>query len=561
MDRDKLLKYHEYLEQLIEAMTTFECMEIDRIYLPLAELCKLFGVSKGVTKFFKTPAYEKSGQGETFVCYDNGQPGEPVYSRRIVTTSMTVAVCMIYRPEGSPPFDEEENRKIDLIMRTVLTYLTRNRLESIIEKLTFNDENGYPNTRSFMRYISQQHERGCLSKYAAIRFNLRHFSLINQEIGRRYGDIVIRKYFDLIDNTIGDRGIICRIGGDNFGVVVEKPLLGKILDIFSGTPVIYDLNRTKRIMVSAYAGVFEIPDDFPFERPGDIMDRIVLALQLAKNGRKESTVFFSTMNIADKEKRMRVQQSFPLAMKNREFKAYYQPKINIETGEMIGAEALCRWLHEGEVVPPVEFIPILEQSTDICALDFYMLNEVCGDIRRWLDEGRNVVRISVNLSRKHMMDIDLLERIKSIISSNNVPPEYIEIELTETTTDVEFRDLKRVVNGLQEAGIYTSVDDFGMGYSSLNLIREIPWNVLKVDRSFLPVAGDDQESNRSIMFKYVVAMAQEMGLECIAEGVETREQIDILKANQCSLAQGFFFDKPLPVGDFENKLDEHKYEI
>ena len=190
-----------------------------------------------------------------------------------------------------------------------------------------------------------------------------------------------------------------------------------------------------------------------------------------------------------------------------------------------------------------------------------MLNHVCRDIRQWLDEGRKVVRISVNLSRKHMMDIDLLERIIGIVDMNRVPHQYIEIELTETTTDVEFRDLKRVVSGLQQAGICTSVDDFGMGYSSLNLIREIPWNVLKVDKSFLPVDNDNEASTRSIMFKYVVAMAKELGLECIAEGVETRNQVQVLRDNRCLFAQGFYFDRPLPIEDFEKRLATHHYNV
>ncbi|MBQ6034836.1 MAG: EAL domain-containing protein, partial [Ruminococcus sp.] len=222
---------------------------------------------------------------------------------------------------------------------------------------------------------------------------------------------------------------------------------------------------------------------------------------------------------------------------------------------------LCRWIRDGRIVPPMEFIPVLEQNTDICQLDFYMLDSVCADIRRWLDEGGNVVRISVNLSRKHMMDVDLLEHIMNIVDKHNVPHEYIEIELTETTTDVEFRDLKRVVSGLQQQGIYTSVDDFGMGYSSLNLLREIPWNVLKVDRCFLPVDSDDSTSSRTVMFKYVVAMAKELGLECIAEGVETQNQVKILRDNNCLYAQGFLFDKPLPLADFEKRLKSGDYDV
>ena len=159
------------------------------------------------------------------------------------------------------------------------------------------------------------------------------------------------------------------------------------------------------------------------------------------------------------------------------------------------------------------------------------------------------------------MDVDFLEHIIRVIDDNNVPHKFIELELTETTTDVEFRDLKRIVSGLQKAGIYTSVDDFGMGYSSLNLIKEINWNVLKVDKSFLPIDEDDDKSTRSIMFKYVVAMAKELGLETLAEGVETKNQIEILKNNNCNLAQGYYFDKPLPKNDFEERLDQHKYEM
>jgi EAL domain-containing protein (putative c-di-GMP-specific phosphodiesterase class I) len=152
-----------------------------------------------------------------------------------------------------------------------------------------------------------------------------------------------------------------------------------------------------------------------------------------------------------------------------------------------------------------------------------------------------------------MMNAELVNTITDIIDHCGIEHKYIEIELTETTTDVEFNDLKRVVSGLQQAGIYTSVDDFGMGYSSLNLIRTLPWNVLKVDRSFLPVEGDTANSTNSIMFKYVVAMAKELGLDCIAEGVETENQVRILKDNSCSLAQGFYFDKPMEQADFEKK--------
>ena len=159
------------------------------------------------------------------------------------------------------------------------------------------------------------------------------------------------------------------------------------------------------------------------------------------------------------------------------------------------------------------------------------------------------------------MHLRLVEQLMKIIDRHNVPHSCIEIELTETTTDVAFSDLKRVVTGLQSAGIFASVDDFGIGYSSLNLIRELPWNVLKVDRSILPMEDDEPDSVNSIMFRYVIAMVNELGIECIVEGVETEKQLEILRMNNCHYAQGFLFDKPLPVAQFEERMSLGYYEI
>ena len=148
-----------------------------------------------------------------------------------------------------------------------------------------------------------------------------------------------------------------------------------------------------------------------------------------------------------------------------------------------------------------------------------------------------------------------------VLDRNKVPHEYIEVELTETTTDVLFRDLKRIVSGLQERGIWTAVDDFGMGYSSLNLIREIPWNVLKIDKNFVPKDNEPENRVASLMFKHVTSLAQDMGMECVVEGVETVNQLDVLRSNHCSIAQGYFFDKPLPVEEYEARLLRKYYEL
>jgi diguanylate cyclase (GGDEF) domain len=441
----------------------------------------------------------------------------------------------------------------------MVSFISRNRLRNRVEELTFYDENGYKNLRSFYKYIMDEKEN--MGGKAALRYNLRHFTLVNQELGMKVGDNVIKTHFETLSNIIGDEGIVCRLGGDNFVAICGERQIGNVLNYLTETPVVYEPHEGKCINVATSTGVLRIPHDYVVKDIGDIMSKVIPAYQTAQTGGKERIVFYDVSLMKDKERSMKVQQMFPEALRNEEFAVYYQPKVNIKTGELIGAEALCRWIHNGEVISPAQFIPMLEETDDICKLDFYVLDHVCRDIRRWIEQGKHVVRISVNLSRKHMMNRNLLQSILKIIDRHEIPHSLIEVELTETTTDVEFSDLKRVVSGLQSFGIYTAVDDFGVGYSSLNLLRELPWNVIKIDRSFLPTEKDEDVSSRNTMFKYVVAMARELGMECIVEGVETEQQLSMLIDNSCDFAQGFMYDKPLPKMEFEDRINKRFYQI
>ncbi len=558
MEKNKEQKYNLLFEQMIDCMTNPNGFDREDFVEILKEICELFNLSKGVTEFYKSLSAEKDGQGEIMVDYDNGKGDKVVIYRRIVTPSMTVVKSTIYMAADSEPLSDDEYRKVDIILRAMLSFISRNRLQTVVENLGYYDESGYPNLSYYMRYLDQMNEKDCIRGNVAVYYNLRHFSLINQEIGRIAADKVMRSYFETVKAVIGNNGLVCRVGGDNFVLFCSKEILRSVLFILDGFPVTYDTENEKRVMISAYAGVFVIPDDFVYERPGEIVGRIIASGQDAKSERSGTVVYYSEKSIAEKEKLMRIRVDFSEGIKKGEFQAYYQPKVDINSGRIVGAEALCRWVKNGKIVPPIEFIPILEQNTDICQLDYYMLDAVCKDIRRWLNEKKQIVRVSVNLSRKNLIDIDLLEQLIKIIDKNKVPHRYIEIELTETTTDAEFLNIKRVVNGLRKEGIYTTVDDFGMGYSSLNLIREIPWDVLKLDRNFIP--SEENFGVTELMFRHVVAMAQAMGLECVAEGVETMQQIELLRENDCRIAQGFYFDKPLPAAEFEKRLAAGKYD-
>ena len=560
MESSRNETYNKLFERMIDSMTDMTNFDREEFVSILHEICHFFDISKGVTEFYTSLSAEREKKGEILVDYDDGRgEGKVAVFRRTITPSKTVIKSTLYKSADSESLSDEEYRKLDLMLRAMLSFISRNRLQTAVEKLAFYDEYGYPNLNYFMRHLEMMNEKGEMFGNTVIQFNLRHFSLINQEIGRDGGDIVIRNYFALIKDFLGEKGLICRVGGDMFSAVFRTDLLKFVLQIMNGFPVVYDEKNEKRVLVSACVGIYTIPEDFVFTRPDDILTKTFTALQDAKLEFNGTVIYYTERTHVEKEKMMRVRRFFNDALDNDEFKAFYQPKVNILTGKIVGAEALCRWVIGDKTVPPVDFVPVLEQNTDICRLDFRMLDLVCKDIKRWLKEGRSIIKVSVNLSRKHLFDADLIEHLLKIIDDNKVPHKYIEFELTETTTDVEFGVLKRIATGLGEAGISIAVDDFGVGYSSLNLIREIPWDVMKLDRCFIP--SEENYGVTELMFRHVVAMAQAMGLECVAEGVETVRQLELLKDNECRIAQGFYFDKPLPVEEFEKKLGDYTYSL
>jgi EAL domain-containing protein (putative c-di-GMP-specific phosphodiesterase class I) len=246
------------------------------------------------------------------------------------------------------------------------------------------------------------------------------------------------------------------------------------------------------------------------------------------------------------------------AVMRNELTLYYQPKVSLLNNEVIGAEALCRWIRDGKVVPPDQFIPVLERSKLICDLDFYMLEHVCRDIRGWIDMGGKPVEISTNFSRMHLNNPNLSRQIVEIINRYDIPHELIIVELTETTSSVHMKRMGELVSKLKDEGIRTSVDDFGVGYSSMSMLRDIPFSEIKTDRSFLTYTTDTRDRS-AVMMKHVISMASELGMRCIAEGVETPDQIRMLKEMDCLRAQGFYFDKPLPKEAFMKRLRMRVY--
>lgn len=553
-------KFYELYEQLLSALVDFEKSDVKRIVYLLTKIGLMFRLCKGVTTVYRNPKEEKEGNGEAFIAFDMHKEGREVMRIRAVTSVMTIAVSTVFMEEGQEPLTLEEKSKLELVMRTIISYVSRVRMRDVVYELAYFDDNGYPNLRNLNRELGRIVQSGSFSDKVAVRYNLRHFALVNQEFGREAGDRIIKQHYEGLMRIMGKDGFIGRLGGDNFVCISPKDKLNEITDYLNETVIRVD--EYSSVKISSSAGVFVTEEGFVPKDPGEIMGPIISAMRVAQTAGMGRIIFYNENLMKQRQKNAKIQQMLSDAIANEELRPFYQPKVNAKTGEIVGGEALCRWFRNGRIVPPAEFIPALEQTSDICKLDLYMLEHVCRDQRKWLDggEGRTLVPMSINFSRKNILNMDLPNTIERIMDKYRIPHDAIEIELTETTTDVEFNDLRRVVTELRDKGICASIDDFGIGYSSLNLLRDIPWRTIKIDKSFIPEEGDSKDSTKFKMFCSVLALSKNLGFKCVAEGVETDYQIKQMRELGCDIIQGFYYDPPLPKEEFEAKLASKKYE-
>ena len=520
----------------------------------LEPICKFLRISRISSAVFDSTCDSAIIKSAPYVYYDDGN-ADSTRVLKFTETNMRAgkATYIFMQSKSGQDWSDEEVQQIEAFEKLIYTFCDRSYASTIAKDLSMfdNDLMIYPLT-FFLATVKNLIRQGRIGEFGGVYFNIKHFSSINDRFGRDCATNIMKLFIHGILEKILYEECICRVGGDNFVVLFKKDNLNIIKNYLSGMPITFNDGET--VTVTTTAGYYMIPE--VTESATDVMDRISTAYQLAKSVYKRPFLFYDDEIMQHQTHVKEIEMMFPSAIENEEFKVFYQPKTQLNNYQLAGAEALCRWFRNGKVISPGEFIPVLEGSKAICTLDFYMLDHVCRDIRRWLDEGREAVKVSVNLSRLHLGDEDLLESILRIIDKYKVPHHFIEIELTETTTDVDYKELKKIVYGLREQDISTSVDDFGVGYSSLNLIREMPWNVLKIDKSFLPTQEEeDNDPSKVKMLRHIITMSQDLGLECIVEGVETAEQVKLLKDCKCYLAQGFYFDRPLPVKEFEQKLE------
>lgn len=522
----------------------------------IEKICGILRIAR-IEVVYKVPQYANALflQDETFSVYSSGgEDKERPFKLVKRHEDGCVSTYCIYPYNDGADWDDEEKNRITAFISALYLVNDRARIASTAEKFSVHDtEMNVYNLRYLMKSMRILFESGEIRDYCGCRFNISKLAVINAKLGRNGGTEIMKRFVYGLSDIIGSDGFVSRLGGDNFITLFRKTKMDDVIRHLSGVLIPTEFRGLEEIFISAHAGYY-IVDNY-CRGPHEIMEAILTAEVASRKSHRDYVIYDDELKKRSEAVKL-LESLFFDAIDKEEFLVFYQPKVNLNDYTISGAEALCRWKHNGELVPPFRFIPILEQSHNICVLDFYMLEHVCMDMRKWIDDGLPKIKVSVNLSRMHLGDEKLAERIMGIIDKYGIPHECIEIELTETTTDVDFKELKKVVSSLHELGISTSVDDFGVGYSSLNLIRDLPWNVLKIDKSFLPEERDENNNAKRVMLKYVISMAQELGLECIVEGVESAEQVELLKECSCYRAQGYFFDKPLTSSVFYRKLRE-----
>jgi EAL domain-containing protein (putative c-di-GMP-specific phosphodiesterase class I) len=365
----------------------------------------------------------------------------------------------------------------------------------------------------------------------------------------------------LVQGFLENEGYISRLGSDNFLILTPKDKLTDFINFIENISIpVNNHGIVEDIKIAVRAGVYETNEETTF---GDIMSNSAVALDTARHSRNKDIVFFEQEMLEKAIHDKSISNMFMDSLSKNEFKVYYQPKVDLTTNTLCGCEALSRWYAQ-RLITPAEFIPILEAEGTIKNLDFYVLETVCKNIREWMDKGIEPVLISTNFSKLHLSDDNFENHIISVLQRYNVPSKYLELELTELSDYQYFDRLVRFVNTMKEAGFKISIDDFGTGFSSMSLVRNLNPDVIKLDKSLIDnVAAADSKKAKTdrVITRSIINMAHELEIKVIAEGVETKEQAEFLKENNCFMAQGFLFDKALEHDEFEKRLVTRKYEI
>lgn len=423
--------------------------------------------------------------------------------------------------------------------------------DDIREKSFYDMQFGILNSAGFMRNTAMLlAQSGGRIKYVVAFANISKLRNVNELYGKFAGDRVLRFISEQFKDFIGTDGICARMGGSIFALCFP-----------------YSEERMQLLMSRKNFDLKTLGIDFPltmkcglnFVRPGADINHLVneasYASEQSVDTTRNSFIFFDEEMSERMSTDLLVTSEMKGALEREEFQVYFQPQYNYATGEIVGVEALCRWKKaDGTILKPGQFIPIFEKNGFIWNLDRYVWDKVFAMVVRWQNEGRRVIPVSVNISRISLSDDNSIERLEKLVKKYNVDTSLICIEITESAYIENNKLLADRIEKVRSMGFRVAMDDFGSGYSSLNLLKDIPLDKLKLDMGFL--RGDVNSGRGYDIISHMIRMAGTLGLEVVAEGVENKEQADVLYENGCEVMQGYLYAEPMSVSEYEELLKE-----
>lgn len=429
----------------------------------------------------------------------------------------------------------------------------RRKSEERIKFMAYYDElTGLPNRAMFYEQLIERIEKAKYSNdlVAVMFIDLDRFKFINDSMGHSFGDLFLKEVSRRLIQLVDKNGTLFRHGGDEFCVIIDRMnetevsvLAEQIINGFS-KPFIME---GREFFTSPSMGISMYPNN---GNDADTLIRIAdIAMYTVKKQGGNNYRFYNATLDNENSQKLILENMLRKAIENREFILYYQPKVNLNSGEIIGLEALVRWQHpEWGLVQPLKFISIAEETGLIVPIGSWVLQEACRQMKEWHEEGFSKLGIAVNISPRQCQDRNLIKTVSKVLQESGLDSKYLEIEVTETIMqDIEESSL--ILNELKKLGVQISIDDFGTGYSSLSYLKHLPIDHIKIDKSFVDEITLSPKDEAII--KTIIDMGHHLGINVIAEGIENEQQLLSLKKHQCYVGQGYFFSRPLPSNEIE----------
>ena len=416
----------------------------------------------------------------------------------------------------------------------------------------FDPITGHGNWNHLLPYIEMPMDAG-INDYAFAHFDVKSFRVINEV----YGHIAANKVLKNIVDAMNSADFIYASGrchNDNFAMLLRDmptdEMIGKLEEFFAGLST---LEEDPNYKIFYKCGV--VPMQRSILSGNRVADAAKLAQAMGTSSGKTDIIIYTDKMHEDIMWGSYIKAYLETAIENDEFVVYLQPKFDIDTEKVKGAEALVRWNYKNTgILTPYRFVPFFEKDGSIGKIDDIVLRKVCEAFSRWKKEGMQLYPISVNLSRNQLYDSDIITHLTEIVDSYDVDHELIDFELTESATYDNMEQMIRVLGTLRERGFKISMDDFGTGYSSLSLLTQMPLDTLKIDKSFVDKVGSDNDSEKdTAVIRHIISLAKELDFVCLAEGAESKTQVDKLRILGCEVIQGYYYSKPIPMSEYEEK--------